>query len=172
MIYGKKIYLREILKEDIDIAYNLCSDSEVLKYNGDQYGVLSKKYIIEHLKYLNIPSRRNYVIVDKQSNIVGVIIYSEDKYARNIYSISITIGKKYWRKGYGSDAIHTILGYLFGKRKAHKVELEVVRENEAEILCYKKCGFIEEGIRRSKYYYQGKYLDTVVMGILKEEYKW
>ena len=99
MIYGKKIYLREILKEDIDIAYNLCSDSEVLKYNGDQYGVLSKKYIIEHLKYLNIPSRRNYVIVDKQSNIVGVIIYSEDKYARNIYSISITIGKKYWRKG-------------------------------------------------------------------------
>ena len=48
MIYGKKIYLREILKEDIDIAYNLCSDSEVLKYNGDQYGVLSKKYIIEH----------------------------------------------------------------------------------------------------------------------------
>ena len=123
MIYGKKIYLREILKEDIDIAYNLCSDSEVLKYNGDQYGVLSKKYIIEHLKYLNIPSRRNYVIVDKQSNIVGVIIYSEDKYARNIYSISITIGKKYWRKGYGSDAIHTILGYLFGKRKAHKVEL-------------------------------------------------
>ena len=115
LIYGKKIYLREILKEDIDIAYNLCSDSEVLKYNGDQYGVLSKKYIIEHLKYLNIPSRRNYVIVDKQSNIVGVIIYSEDKYARNIYSISITIGKKYWRKGYGSDAIHTILGYLFGK---------------------------------------------------------
>ena len=62
--------------------------------------------------------------------------------------------------------------YLFGKRKAHKVELEVVRENEAAILCYKKCGFIEEGIRRSKYYYQGKYLDTVVMGILKEEYKW
>ncbi len=32
----------EILKEDIDEAYNLCSDSEVLKYNGlvsllDQY---------------------------------------------------------------------------------------------------------------------------------------
>ena len=46
MIYGDKIYLREILKEDIDEAYNLCSDSEVLKYNGYQYGVLSKKYIL------------------------------------------------------------------------------------------------------------------------------
>ena len=37
MIYGDKIYLREILKEDIDEAYNLCSDSEVLKYNGNSY---------------------------------------------------------------------------------------------------------------------------------------
>ena len=37
----KNIFKRNI-KEDIDIAYNLCSDSEVLKYNGDQYGVLSK----------------------------------------------------------------------------------------------------------------------------------
>ena len=171
MIYGDKIYLREILKEDIDETYNLCSDSEVLKYNGNEYGMLSKKYIIEHLKYLNIPSKRNYVIINKQGAIVGVIIYSEDKYSRNVYNISLTIGKKYWRKGYGTDSIKTILKYLFLKRKVHKVELEVVRENEAAVLFYKKCGFIEEGIRRKKYYYKGEYLDTILMGLLKEEFK-
>ena len=33
MIYGDKVYLREILKEDIDEAYNLCSDSEVCGNN-------------------------------------------------------------------------------------------------------------------------------------------
>ena len=171
MIYGDKIYLREILKEDIDETYNLCSDSEVLKYNGYQYDRLSKKYIVEHLKYLNIPSKRNYVIINKQGSIVGVIIYSEDMYMRSVYNISITIGKRYWRKGYGSDAINAILKYLFFKRKAHKIELEVVRENEAAVLCYKKCGFVEEGIIRKKYYYKGKYLDTIVMGLLKEEFK-
>ena len=142
-----------------------------LKYNGNQYGTLSKKYIIEHLKYLNIPSKRNYVIIDKHGAIVGVIIYSEDKYSRNVYNISLTIGKKYWRKGYGTDSIKALLKYLFFKRKAHKVELEVVRENEAAVLCYKKCGFVEEGIRRKKYYYKGEYLDTIVMGLLKEEFK-
>ena len=171
MIYGDKIYLREILKEDIDEAYNLCSDSEVLKYNGYQYGVLSKKYIIENLKHLNIPSKRSYVIINKRGTIVGVINYSEDNYSRNVYSISLTIGKKYWRKGYGTDSMKTILKYLFLKRKVHKVELEVVRENEAAVLFYKKCGFIEEGIRRKKYYYKGEYLDTILMGLLKEEFK-
>ncbi|WP_370831476.1 GNAT family N-acetyltransferase [Clostridium sp.] len=171
MIYGDKIYLREILKEDIDEAYNLCSDSEVLKYNGYQYGVSSKKYMVEHLKYLNIPSKRSYVIINKPGTIVGVITYSEDKYSRNVYNISLTIGKKYWRRGYGTDSIKAILKYLFFKRKAHKVELEVVRENEAAVICYKKCGFVEEGIRRKKYYYKGDYLDTIVMGLLKEEFK-
>ena len=39
------------------------------------------------------------------------------------------------------------------------------------VLCYKKCGFIEEGIRRKKYYYKGEYLDTILMGLLKEEFK-
>lgn len=155
MIYGDKVYLREILKEDIDEAYNLCSDSEVLKYNGNEYGTLSKRYIIEHLKYLNIPSRRNYVIINKQGNIVGIIIYSEDKYSRSVYNISLTIGKKYWRKGYGTDSIKAVLRYLFSKRRAHKVELEVVRENEAAVLCYKKCGFIEEGLRRKNIIIRG-----------------
>lgn len=42
MIYGDKIYLREIIKEDIDILYKLCSDNEVLKYNGNKYGLLSR----------------------------------------------------------------------------------------------------------------------------------
>ena len=42
--------------------------------------------------------------------------------------------------------------------------------NIRAINCYKKCGFKEEGVRRSKYYICGKYLDTIVMGLLKEEF--
>ena len=171
VIYGDKIYLREVLKEDIDVAYKLCSDNEVLKYNGNQYGILSKQYIIDHLKYLNIPSKRDYVIIEKKGNIVGVISYSEDKYARSVYSMGITIGKEYWNKGFGKDAIKTLTNYLFIKKKAHKIELEVVKENIPAINCYKKLGFVEEGIRRKKYYYKNKYLDTILMGLLKEEYK-
>ena len=57
------------------------------------------------------------------------------------------------------------------KKILENVELEVVEDNIAAINCYKKCGFIEEGKRRQKYYFKGIYLDTVLMGILEEEYK-
>lgn len=171
MIYGDKIYLREIIKEDIDTVYKLCSDNEVLKYNGNKYGLLSKQYVKDHFKYFDIPSKRDYVIIEKMGNIVGVISYSEDKYVKSVYSMGITIGKKYWNRGFGSDAIKTLLNYLFFKKKAHKIELEVVKKNVPAIMCYKKLGFVEEGIRRKKYYYKNTYLDIVLMGLLKEEYK-
>ena len=32
MIYGKGLYLREVVKEDIDRAYELCVNDDVLKY--------------------------------------------------------------------------------------------------------------------------------------------
>ena len=41
----------------------------------------------------------------------------------------------------------------------------------AEVMSLKAPEMIEEGIRRKKYYYKGKYLDTIVMGLLKEEFK-
>ena len=171
MIYGDKIYLRELIKEDIDVVYNLCSDGDVLKYNGGKSGIVSKEYIKDHLKYFNISSKKNYVIINKEGNVVGIIAYSQDKYAEGVYSIGITIGKKYWNRGYGKDSINTLLKYLFFKKRAHKIELEVVKENVQAIKCYKKFGFIEEGIIRKKYYYKDTYLDTVLMGLLKEEFK-
>lgn len=171
MLYGNEIYLREMVKEDIDILYKLCVNEDVLKYNGDKDGIVSKMYLKSNFKYFNKPSKKYYVIVNHSGNIIGMISYRNSRYCEDIYSVSITIGREYWNKGYGQDSMKTLLKYLFNKKKAHKVELEVVKENIAAIMCYKKCGFTEEGIRRQKYYCGNQYLDTVLMGILYDEYK-
>ena len=171
MIYGKGIYLRRMLREDIDVAYELCVNDEVLKYNGGKVGYTSKEYLKENYKYFQVESMKKYVIVNSKGTVVGTISYRRSDYVTDVYYISIAIGKQYWRHGYAYESIRALLRYLFERKKAHKVELEVVEENIAAIECYKKCGFIEEGKRRKKYYYNGKYLDTVLMGILEEEYK-
>lgn len=170
MIYGKKVYLRELLKEDIKSVVDICSSKEVLKYNGGER-LLPNKYNSDNFRYIKIPSKRDYVIINNKGNIVGTISYLQDHYAGGVYSIGITIGREYWRQGFGEDSVRTLINYLFTKKKAHKIELEVVKENIAAVECYNKIGFIQEGIRRRKYYYQGTYLDTVLMGLVKEEYR-
>lgn len=170
MLYGENIYLRDVVREDIDILYDVCSDKDVLKYNGLYTGVMTKEYMDSQFHHLTKPNKKELVIVTNSSDIIGYVYYKENSYTRDVYSIGITIGKYYWSKGYGQDSIKTLCRYLFNSRQAHKIELEVVKVNKRAINCYKKCGFKQEGIRRSKYYYEGEYLDTIVMGLLKEEF--
>ncbi len=41
--------------------------------------------------------------------------------------------------------------------------------NLRAIACYKKCGFVDEDIKVNKVYIEGEYVDTLIMGILRDE---
>lgn len=171
MLYGKKVYLRDIVKEDISILYDLCTSENVMKYNGGQGAIPSRSYVIENFTHFNSPNKKALAIINKDIELVGYIFFKQSSYNIDVYTIGITIGEKYWGKSYGKDAIKTLIKFLFNRRNAHKIELEVVSENNNAINCYKECGFLEEGIKRSKYYLDGKYIDTIIMGLLEVEFK-
>ena len=61
--------------------------------------------------------------------------------------------------------------FAFNNLNLHKLELEVREFNGRAIHCYKKCGFKEEGRIRENFYADGKYTDTLFMGILKREFE-
>jgi RimJ/RimL family protein N-acetyltransferase len=42
--------------------------------------------------------------------------------------------------------------------------------NERAIQTFQKCGFVVEGILRQNEYVDGQYYDTVIMGLLREDY--
>lgn len=171
MIYGKKIYLRQIVKEDINILYDLCTTDNVMRYNGGQGFAPSRKSMIESFTHFTNPNKKALAIINKNIELVGYIFFKQSRNTTDVYTIGITIGEEYWGQAYGKDAIRTLIKYLFNKKNAHKIELEVVCENVNAIKSYKDCGFIEEGIKRSKYYLEGKYIDTIIMGLLKSEFK-
>ena len=117
----------------------------------------------------SIRLRKALSIINEKNVLVGFITYKQSNYSSNVYSIGITIGSRYWNRGYGQDSIKTLNKYLFEDLKAIKVELEVIVSNTRAIRCYKKCGFFEEKIIKNKCYIDGKYLDTIIMGILRNE---
>ena len=162
MLKGEKIYLRLLERRDIRILQNICDDEKVKRYN-----IVSNENNSE--KNTNI--RKALSIINEKEVLVGFITYKESTYFRNMYSIGITIGGRYWNRGYGQDSIKLLLTYLFDELNAIRVELEVIKTNIRAITCYKKCGFIEEGIRKSKCYLNGEYVDTIIMGIIKKDFE-
>ena len=161
MLKGHNVYLRLLEKKDIRILYKLCNEEKVRRYNTIPNDIQNNNQETNLRKALSIINEKNV--------LVGFITYKESNYCNNVYSIGITIGSKYWGRRYGRDAIKTLLKYLFGELNAIRVELEVIKYNLRAINCYKKCGFVEEGIRINKVYIEGEYVDTLIMGILREE---
>jgi len=81
--------------------------------------------------------------------------------------------KDYLGKDYGTDAMRTLLRYLFGEMKLHRVELNTWSENKRAIRCYEKCGSHLEGTLRESVFCirDGKYYDGLIFGILDREFE-
>lgn len=159
MIKGNKIYLRLLERRDLSILYRLCNEEKVKRYNT----------IANETSDTPVKLRKALSIINEKEVLVGFITYKESNYCSHVYSIGITIGSRYWNRGYGQDAIMVLVKYLFEDLKAIRIELEVMKCNLRAINCYRKCGFIEEGIKRSKCYLDGEYVDTIIMGIIRDE---
>lgn len=96
--------------------------------------------------------------------------YKLKKNCKNVYSIGITIASRYWNRGYGQDSINLLLNHLFNDLWTIRIELDVMKSNIRAVTCYKKCLFIEKSINRLRGYLDREYVDTINMGILKEEF--
>lgn len=85
--------------------------------------------------------------------------------------ISIVIARPYQRQGYGSQVLSLLLDYLFENTPAHNVSCWLSDWNRAARSFAKKHGFRESGRSRREGFRQGAYFDSVLVDILRPEYK-
>ena len=88
---------------------------------------------------------------------------------KNIY-IGADIAKEYTGKGIAKEAYSKFIPYLFKEYELHKISLEVLSTNDRAINLYTKLGFIKEGIKREEVLKNGKWVDSIIMSILKSQY--
>ena len=74
-------------------------------------------------------------------------------------------------KGHGTEVTALVVGYAFATLNLNRVWLHVYEDNKGAIRAYEKVGFRQEGVLRQDSYREGRYGNTVVMGILRSEWK-
>jgi diamine N-acetyltransferase len=97
--------------------------------------------------------------------------YSKDN--RNIY-IGADIHPNFSGKGLGYKSYKEFMNLLFSEEteyKLNKITLEVLSTNNRALHLYKKLGFIQEGCKREEVLKDGYYVDSIIMSILKKEFK-
>ncbi len=83
----------------------------------------------------------------------------------------IFIGDKAeWDKGYGGAAVGALAGYGFRVLGLNCIGLNCDATNARALRCYENVGFRHEGVMREHPHVEGKFRDSVVMGLLQKEW--
>jgi len=109
----------------------------------------------------------------EEKKIIGGIVIGGINKKQKTASLGYWVGKRYHHQGYGSEALGAILRFGFLKLKLRRIEAEVFPGNPSSGKLLEKFGAKEEGIKRKSSFClaDGKIKDTIMYGILKEEWK-
>lgn len=79
------------------------------------------------------------------------------------------IGEKFARQGYMSNALKTLIPFVFRTLGLHRIEAACLTDNEASKSLLARVGFREEGLARRYLLINGTWADHLLFALLKEE---
>jgi RimJ/RimL family protein N-acetyltransferase len=175
MLIGKLVRLRPYESSDLDRVLGWVNDHDIAQFMAMRYEssrAQEEEWIAKAAYRTSPPDVVLAIDTLSESRHIGSIglhqVVHEDRKA----VLAIMIGEKdCWNHGYGADAIQTLLRFAFDEINLNRIELLVHDDNPRAIACYRKCGFVEEARLRQDHYKGGAYHDTLVMGLLVDDYR-
>ncbi|WNO11038.1 GNAT family protein [Teredinibacter sp. KSP-S5-2] len=106
-------------------------------------------------------------VAEIQGHVAGFIVAVGGFAQRNQHSAYMVIGveKRYWRQGIAG----AMIGFMEDWAKnhgIHRIELTVVEENLAARALYRRCQYVEEGLKRDALKIGGRFFNEIYMAKL------
>lgn len=173
---GERIILRPTEDADFIHGYRWELDTEVQYWaQGDHAppDLTFAQYNADFAPPVGRPGDADhFTIVAPPGAVIGFVGYFNADRRVGKIEVGIGIGEKaYWGKGYGREAMNLLLAYLFDVLRFQRVELDTWSGNERALRAYRACGFQIEGRLRRGALIEGTYYDTILMGLLREEWE-
>ena len=110
-------------------------------------------------------------MVKRQWKLIGSLAFNEIDWRNRAAEFGIMIGDKtYWNRGYGTEAVRLLVNHGFNTLNLNRIFLRVFENNPRAIRAYEKAGFVHEGRLRQAEFRDGKYIDVLMMSMLKDEF--
>ena len=174
ILQGEKVRLRPMEERDLPRFVEWLGDRDVTRWlaaMGEPPTLEDEREWYERRR--EDPESVMWSIETLEGQLAGTVELRLTSRAKRA-EIGIAIqDKSLWSMGLGTDTVRLVLGYAFEDLQLNRVELTTDQENARAIRCYEKCGFISEGLLRQHRLIDGKFGNTVMMAVLREEWeKW
>jgi len=171
---SNNLFLKPLNKENATDLFALHSDEEVQHYTDvtifKNLGE-AQKFIAECVKraenqeylFLGIFSRAT-------KDFLGTLRLYHIDYKHRFATVGFQLAKDYWGRGRMHEALQSFLKFSFDDLNLNRVEAQTFVENERGIKVLEKLKFTREGRLRQNFLIDGKFEDSYLYGLLKEEF--
>ena len=161
------ITLKKIEEEDLKLLKDLKNESWFGTHN------ITISNDSDQLKWFNAlnPNKTLYFkCLNSQEEVVGLYKISNIDWVNRKYDSAHDIFKNYRGKGYSKPVLEAGVDFGFEVLNMNRIDTEVLENNIASLKSALWVGFIEEGRKRKCIHKCGHYLDSIFLGILKDEW--
>ena len=177
MFEGRRVHLRSFELSDLDEIMKYWNSMELRKLlGGVDRGPVARSEEEEWIKntWKLRQERKVYTFaieIRSDHKLIGGTGLFNISWTSRSSEVGISIyNPEYWGKGYGVESLNLILRFAFQDLNMNRVGLEVFDFNKRAHKCYLKVGFKETGRKRKARFIDGKYHDSIMMDILREEW--
>ncbi|AKT37275.1 GNAT family N-acetyltransferase [Chondromyces crocatus] len=167
-----RLRLRALTSEDFDVFFRIQADLRVMRYSGR--APYTREQCQEHLERIHAGIREGVSIrwgltLRDTGELIGTSGLwnwnKQHRWAETGYELT----PERWGKGYMPEALRAICGYTFAHTDIHRIEARIDPENTASARVLEKVGFVKEGVMRQNWFFDGRFTDTPVYGLLRED---
>ena len=173
-ITGEKIYLRALYPEDLEKGYHdWINDPETNRFiMGGIFPTPMARLKEYYEKVIASDNDVMFAIVDKKTDTyIGNIKLGGIDWVNRVAHCGRMIGdKRYWGKGYGTEALSLVLDYAFMTLNLNKVYNIIVEGNAAALKSCEKLGMKKEGRFSQARFIDTGYKDAIQVAITRDAY--
>ena len=171
MIAGEHVILRAFEREDAERCYRWMNDPNIVRTLKSRYPIAFQNEAewLERAMHSHT-NERHFAIErkDDRAHIGNASIHDIDWVSRTA-AFGLFVGEpSAWNRGFGSDAIRTLVRFAFEEMNLHKLRINVFEYNDRAKHVLETHGFVQEGRLRREFYREGSYHDLLILSIFRD----
>jgi ribosomal-protein-alanine N-acetyltransferase len=170
LLEGKNVRLRVVEKEDLPLVVEWMNNPE---FWGQYFSPIQRTRTDMEKTFENNPLEYKQFIIEKKdgTKIGGIAHFNVLAPYGKTLEIGYALLPSERGKGYCTEAAKIMVDYLFLSKDVACIQATTDVGNDASQNVLVKTGFKKEGTLRKRFFSNGKWRDTVMFSILREEWK-
>ena len=171
---SERLRIRHPLPTDAEALFDLFSDADALRYwsHGPLADLDAAQAYLADIEtgWREGRSYRWAITHEEADRLIGTVTLLAWSQDNRRAEIGFILHPAYHGRGLAAEAVRTVLAFGFGPMGLHRVEADVDPENEGSLRLLERIGFQREGLLRQRWFTFGTWKDTVLLGLLADEF--